>query len=51
MKKELNIKVTIKTVPHPNPERAIDLIANMLVTQLLHAEKDRREDKLQTKPI
>ncbi|HBV88476.1 MAG TPA: hypothetical protein DEF42_17975 [Desulfosporosinus sp.] len=40
MKKEVNIRVLIKTVPHPNPQAAIDLIANILVNQLLKDKND-----------
>ena len=43
MKKELKIWVTVKTVPHPNPQAAIELIANILVNQLLKDEEGREK--------
>lgn len=42
MKKELTINVTVKTVPHPNPQAAIDLIADILVNHLLKKESEMR---------
>ncbi|SHH09259.1 hypothetical protein SAMN02746098_00146 [Desulfosporosinus lacus DSM 15449] len=37
MKKELNLRVLVRTVPHPHPQpqATIDLIANILVNQLI----------------
>jgi len=43
VKKELKIWVTVKTVPHPNPQAAIELIANILVNQLLKDEEGREK--------
>ncbi|WP_018305427.1 hypothetical protein [Desulfitobacterium hafniense] len=40
MKKEQNIRVTVKTVPHPNPQSAIDLIAEIIVNQLLKSKSE-----------
>lgn len=35
MAKILNVKVTVCKEPHPNPEAAINLIAEIIVKQLL----------------
>ncbi|QNB46847.1 hypothetical protein BR63_11315 [Thermanaerosceptrum fracticalcis] len=36
---KLKARVTVITVPHPNPQAAIDVVANIIVKQLLEEEK------------
>lgn len=35
MKKGLNVTVTVSTVQHPNPKAAIELVAGIVVKQLI----------------
>ena len=46
MKKEQSIRVTVKTVPHPNPQSAIDLIAEIVVNQLLFQSTLSKRERL-----
>jgi len=41
MEKGLNVKVTVRTVPHPNPRAAIELIAGIVVKQLLEETNNK----------
>lgn len=35
---EITVNLTVNYVPHPNPERGIDLLAGLVLKQLLAAE-------------
>lgn len=35
MAKEIKVKVTVNTVPHPNPKEAIDLVARIVLKSLV----------------
>lgn len=38
MAKGLKVKVTVTTVPHPNPKAAIELVAGIVAKQLNKSE-------------
>lgn len=39
MSKTAKVTVTVKTVPHPNPQRLIDVFARLVVNELLRLDK------------
>lgn len=39
MAKEIKVTVYVNTVPHPNPQEAIDLIAKLVVDELINQER------------
>lgn len=39
---EITVNLTVNFVPHPNPERGIDLLASLVLKQLL---KEKAESK------
>lgn len=38
--KTTNINVTIKTIPHPDPQRAIDVFARIILKDILKDEAE-----------
>jgi len=38
---EITVNLTVNFVPHPNPERGIDLLAGLVLKQLLKEEAER----------
>lgn len=40
--REVTLNVTVRLIPHPNPERAINLIAGLVLKELL---KEKAESK------
>ncbi|EGW37073.1 hypothetical protein [Desulfosporosinus sp. OT] len=37
---EITVNLTVKFVPHPNPERGIDLLARLVLKQILKEEAE-----------
>lgn len=42
-KKEITYHVTVRFVPHPNPQRAINLMADLVLKELLAKEAGNNE--------
>lgn len=40
---EITVNLTVNYIPHPNPERGIDLLAGLVLKQLLADEAVREE--------
>lgn len=36
---EITVNLTVKTIPNPNPQRGIDLLAGLALKQILLAEQ------------
>lgn len=43
--REVTLRVTVKTVPHPNPQRAINLIAGLVLDRLLEEAELKKGGK------
>ncbi|MGG1879101.1 hypothetical protein ABDI30_16230 [Paenibacillus cisolokensis] len=37
------IGITVKTVPHPNPQRLVDIWSQIVLKELLHREQENDE--------
>lgn len=37
------IKVTIETVPHPDPKRAVDVMARIILNDILKQEEEAKQ--------
>ncbi|AFQ46292.1 hypothetical protein [Desulfosporosinus meridiei] len=41
----ITVNLTVSYIPHPNPERGINLLAGLVLKQLLKEDAERGENK------
>lgn len=39
------IRVTVKLIPHPDPQRAIDVLARLVLNEILQQEKETKQQE------